>query len=151
MFKYDGTYFTNMRDGRVVAVDNDQDIEATPVNATERTGSIGQQWKVVYKDKVKDDQYGDKGELDKYFGLKVDEPFYLRSRLPMQRVIECVSAANAVLKKWASGRVAQTFYFDGISKTIKSKYWTGYSMEYYNGKNLRFTGTNSRWFQLFRW
>jgi hypothetical protein len=43
----------------------------------------------------------------KGFGFLVDEPFYFRSRLPMQRVAECVGANNIVLKKWAKGRKAQ--------------------------------------------
>jgi hypothetical protein len=34
------------------------------------------------------------------------EPFYLRSKLPMQRVAECVGANNIVLKKWYKNRKA---------------------------------------------
>jgi hypothetical protein len=86
----------------------------------------------------------------KGFGFLVDEPFYLRSRLPMQRVAECVGANNIVLKKWAKGRKAQQFRFDAVSKTIRGMYWTSYvfSME---GTNLRCRTMNSRWFQLFKW
>jgi hypothetical protein len=39
--------------------------------------------------------------------MVVDTPFYFRSRLPMQRVAECVGANNIVLKKWAKNRKAQ--------------------------------------------
>jgi hypothetical protein len=96
-----------------------------------------------------DEAYQTKG-LDKDFGFRVNERFYLRSKLPMQRVMEAVGANNVVLKKYARGRVSQQFYFDPVSKTIKSQQWRGHSMEY-SGNNLRLTGTNSRWNQLFRW
>jgi hypothetical protein len=45
--------------------------------------------------------------MSKDAGLRVLEPFYLRSKLPMQRVVECVGASNMTLKKWAKGRKAQ--------------------------------------------
>jgi hypothetical protein len=41
------------------------------------------------------------------FGMIADIPFIFRSRLPMQRVAECVGANNIVLKKYAKGRKAQ--------------------------------------------
>lgn len=39
-------------------------------------------------------------------GFRVDEEFYLRSKLPMERVAECVGANNVVLKKYTKGRKA---------------------------------------------
>jgi hypothetical protein len=83
--------------------------------------------------------------LDKDFGFRVGELFYLRSRMPMQRVMEAVGANNVVLKQWTKNRVAQQFFFDGVSKTIKSQQWKGRSMEF-SGNNLRLHPTNSRWF-----
>jgi hypothetical protein len=46
----------------------------------------------------------------------------------MQRVAECVGANNIVLKKWAKGRKAQQFRYDGVSKTIRGMYWTSYAL-----------------------
>jgi hypothetical protein len=54
-----------------------------------------------------DEAYKKKGQVDGDFGFKVDETFYFRSTLPMQRVAECVGANNVVLKKWALNRKAQ--------------------------------------------
>jgi len=92
-----------------------------------------------------DEAYNKRGTTDNEFGFIVDEPFYFRSKLPMQRVAECVGANNIVLKKWAKGRKAQQFKFDPVSKTIRGMYWTSYvfSME---GTNLRCRTMNSRWF-----
>jgi hypothetical protein len=100
---------------------------------------------IYYTDKMRDETYIKKGERDTDHNFLALEPFYFRSKLPMQRVAECVGANNIVLKKWANGRKAQQFQFDPVSKTIKGMYWTSYvfSLE---GKNLRCRTHNSRWF-----
>ena len=54
-----------------------------------------------------DEAYKKKGQTDSDFGFVVDETFFFRSRLPMQRVAECVGASNITLKKWANNRKAQ--------------------------------------------
>jgi hypothetical protein len=89
--------------------------------------------------------YIKKGQKDSEHNFIALEPFYLRSKLPMQRVAECVGANNIVLKKWANGRKAQQFQFDPVSKTIKGMYWTSYAFSL-EGKNLRCRTFNSRWF-----
>lgn len=96
-----------------------------------------------------DEAYQTKG-LDSDFGFRVNEPFYLRSKLPMQRVMEAVGANNVVIKQYYKNRIAQQFYFDPISKTVKSQQWKSYSMDM-QGSNLALRVTNSRWFQLFKW
>jgi hypothetical protein len=105
-----------------------------------------QRWRVAYLNKLTaHDAYTKKGSISKRgFGFLALEPFYLRSRLPMQRVAECVGANNIVLKKWANGRKAQQFRFDPVSKTVKGMYWTsyGFSME---GNNLRCRTLTSKW------
>lgn len=68
------------------------------------------------------------GQYDPQFGFKVGKPFYFRSRLPMRRVAEAVGANNIVLKRYVKGRTAQQFYFDAISKTLKSQQWRGRSL-----------------------
>jgi hypothetical protein len=92
-----------------------------------------------------DEAYRKKGQMSKDAGIRVDEPFYLRSKLPMQRVAECVGANNVTLKKWYKNRKAQQWKFNPQSKTINNMNWTSYvfSME---GTNLRCRSHNSRWF-----
>jgi hypothetical protein len=90
-----------------------------------------------------------KGEMSKNgTGFKVDEVFFFRSKLPMQRVAECVGANNVVLKKWAKGRKAQQWKFNPTTKTINNNYWTSYvfNME---STYLRCRSTTSKWTQLF--
>jgi hypothetical protein len=82
-----------------------------------------------------DEAYQTKG-VDKDFGFEVNQEFYFRSKMPMQRVMECVGANNVVQKRWI---------FDPISKTIRNRNWTSYvfSME---STYLRCRSMNSRWF-----
>jgi hypothetical protein len=87
--------------------------------------------------------------LYKEFGLHVNRPFYLVSRLPMKRVAECVGASNVVIKRYVKNRAAQQWFFNPVKKTIHSNHWKNYIMEIQsNGgsSNLRMTSSiNSRW------
>jgi len=83
------------------------------------------------------------------FGFYINRPFYLRSRLRMQRVAECHGANNVWLRRWRKNVTAQQYYFDNVTKTIRSQQWKNYAMEIQsNGgsANLHFTsGITSRW------
>ena len=54
------------------------------------------------------------------FGFKINEPFFIVSRMPMKRVAEAVGASNIVLKTLVRTRKAQQFRFDQVTKTVKS-------------------------------
>jgi hypothetical protein len=147
MFKYKGEKLVNLGpNGRVVTVKDNKDVEGQAVHVEKRNGSWSQRWRIVYAGKLTgSDAYTKKGSMSKRgFGFRALEPFYLRSKMPMNRVAECVGANNIVLKKYAKGRKAQQFQFDPVSKTIKGMYWTsyGFSME---GQNLRCRTLSSKW------
>jgi len=87
--------------------------------------------------------------VNKDFGMSINRPFYLRSRMPMQRVVECWGANNIILSDYVKGRLGQQFYFDQVSKTIKSQQWKDRSITISgNGRSFSvyMTTTNSRWF-----
>jgi len=120
-----------------------------------KTGKIEQLWDLIYKNPAMNipdapKTGGPLKEVNSDSGFRVNRRFYLRSRLPMQRVMEAVGANNVVIKKWYKNRVAQQFFYDGASKTLKSQQWKSHSMDMH-GNNLRFATTNSKWFQLFKW
>ena len=135
-----------MWDNRVLDVYQGKDSEAQKVVVYKRHGGRNQKWRIQYVDEAKKPQ---KGGLVGDFGFHANRPFYFRSRLPMQRVMECIGANNIVLKRWVKNRTAQQFYFDPVSKTIRSQQWKNYAVEIQsNGgsANLRATSTiNSRW------
>jgi hypothetical protein len=47
----------------------------------------------------------------------------------MKRVIETIGHNNMVIKRYVKGRTAQQFYFDGVSKTVRSQQWKNYAIE----------------------
>jgi hypothetical protein len=83
------------------------------------------------------------------FGFHVNRPFYFVSRMPMHRVAEAVGANNVQIRRYVKGRLGQQFFFDAVSKTIRSQQWKNYAIEIQsNGgsTNVRMTsGINSRW------
>jgi len=100
-----------------------------------------QNWKIVYTDgKAKEATSG----LDKEHGLHINRPFYIRSRMPMQRVMEAIGASNVTLKKYYKNRLAQQWRFDRVTNTIKNQQWKNYSLEK-TGGNLTVRTTTSRW------
>jgi hypothetical protein len=82
-------------------------------------------------------------------GFHVNRPFYLVSRLPMHRVAEAVGANNMAIKRYRKNVLGQQFFFDAVSKTVRSQQWKNYAIEIQsNGgsANVRMTSTiNSRW------
>jgi hypothetical protein len=59
--------------------------------------------------------------MSEEFGFHINRPFYIVSQLPMNRVAEAVGASDVRLKRWVKGRSAQQFFFDGVSKTLRSQ------------------------------
>jgi hypothetical protein len=99
----------------------------------------------MYVDKAK--PVPSKG-FDNEFGFHINRPFYMVSRLPMNRVSECVGANNVNLKRWRKNVKGQQWYFDSVTKTIKNNQWKSHSLDIQsNGgsSNIRCTTTNSRW------
>jgi hypothetical protein len=122
-----------------VLKEGQRDLPATIAVANQR-------WKVVYVDAA--DKVETEG-LNNEFGLYVNRPFYIRSRLPMKRIAECQGASNVFLKRWRKNVAAQQWVFDPVRKVIRSNYWKNYIMQIPgNGaqNELRMTATiNSRW------
>jgi len=90
----------------VISVSGQKDTEAQPVHALNRLGgrNKSQVWRVIYTDKMGDESIQKKGKRDTDYNFRVLEPFYLRSRLPMQRVMEAVGANNVVIKRWVKNK-----------------------------------------------
>jgi len=45
--------------------------------------------------------------VNKDFGFHVNRPFYIISKLPFERVIECHGANNVWMKRWRNNARAQ--------------------------------------------
>lgn len=121
-----GMWWTNFqyKDELLVNTKNGKAIDASPearegfqVYVANKSGQVQQQWKIVYIDQAP--KYATEG-FNEEFGFHINRPFYIRSRLPLKRVAECVGANNVVLRRWRANVAAQQWYFDGTSKTVKS-------------------------------
>lgn len=88
------------------------------------------------------------------YQIHLARPFYIRSRLPMQRVLEVVGGRNVVIKTIDRKNDRQLFFLDPSSKTIKSVAYKEKSFDIQHGggsTNLQVWATNARWFQLFKY
>jgi len=67
----------------------------------------------------------------------------------MKRIAECIGASQVTLKRWRKNVAAQQWFFEPVSKTIRSNYWKNYIMHIpgNGGQNeLRMTSSiTSRW------
>jgi hypothetical protein len=79
---------------------------------------MNQQWTIVYVDEYSEPK---KGELNEQFGLYVQRDFYVVSQLGENRYLDLINNRNMVIKT-PNGRKTQTWYFDQVSKTIKTRY-----------------------------
>jgi hypothetical protein len=147
LFKWDksGTFY-NVKNLKVLDVAGGKDEEATNVQVWKKNGSKAQNWKLTYvKDAAKIQTKG----LNKNFGIEIERPFFLVSKLWMNRVVECVGASNLVLKTLKTTNKGQQFFLDDKTQTIQSFQWKGRAITIQsNGRsnNLYMTTANARWF-----
>jgi hypothetical protein len=113
----------------VFDVESAKDIEAQKVIMWKQHNGLNQKWRIVYTDTVDVAKTG----LNKDFGFYVNKPFYIRSRLPSKRMVECVGR-DAYQMRWRSGNTGQQWIFDPVTKTIKNN----------KQKNLSLMITNQR-------
>jgi hypothetical protein len=147
IFTYRDEHFCNIQDqNRCIDVSGGKDEEGREVIVWKKHGGANQRWKVIYQDEAEKVQ--EKG-LNENFGWHCNRPFYMVSRLPLKKVAEMVGASNIALKRFVKGRLAQQFWFDCTSKTIKSQQWKNYCLTIPSngGSNeLKATsGCSSRW------
>ena len=111
---------------------------------------LNQQWDIVYADEYPEEPK--KGELNKDFGLYVERPFYVVSKLSSHRYLDLINNRNMVIKT-PNGRNTQVWFFDQKSLTIKTQLnkqsWDIQSSGKTN--NMQIWSTNSNWWQLFKY
>jgi hypothetical protein len=138
----DGHYITNEK-GTVMTVqgsDNENDLIITEP----RKDKVSQRFRVVYVDEYEEEPK--KGELNKKFGLIVEEDFYIVSMLPSGRYLEVPDNRNMMIKT-RNGRRQQVWYFHQQSLTIRSRINNQSFDITGSGKsnNMQIYNTNSKW------
>lgn len=61
--------------------------------------------------------------MNKDFGFEINRPFYIRSRMSMNRFIAYKGNSSLGIKSWVDGDKDFKWVFDGTTKTIKTLYW----------------------------
>jgi hypothetical protein len=141
----------NVKNKHVLDVSGNRDVEGQNIITYRKHNGLNQRWVILHLDEKKAEPTSG---LDDDFGFYRNRPFYIVSRLPKRRVVEVVGGRNLQIKTKNRKRQSQLFYFDHLTKTIKSKQYTGKSFDIQSaGKsnNLQVWTTNSRWFQLFEY
>jgi hypothetical protein len=143
MWRYEAPYVVNHR-GKVLDTDGQQDTEGRHISAWKKDGKLSQQWDIVYLDEWTGEP--GKGEINADLGFYVQRPFYIVSELSSHRYLDLINNRNMVIKT-RNGRNTQTWWFDQVSLTVKTKLnnqsWDITS----SGKSSNFQvySTNSNW------
>lgn len=134
----------NVKDQKVLDVTGNRDTEGNNVIVWKRHNGLNQRWKIMYLDEMKPEPT--KG-MDQDSGLYRNRPFYMVSRLPAHRVAT-VAGRNLTITKKKDGNESQLFYFDHLTRTIKSKQYKGRSVDIQSsgrGRSVQIYNTNARW------
>jgi len=93
-FKFEGGLFVNVQNKKVFDAQDGKDAEGQYVTLLDKTGKASQKWSVVYSDEVKVQTKG----VNKEFGWEINRPFYIVSKMWMNRVITVTGGSNLVIK-----------------------------------------------------
>lgn len=135
IFKYSGQNIVNVKDGRVLDVQGGKDKEGQDVFVWKKHNGLNQRWKILYLDEKQEEPT--KG-LDEDSGLYRNRPFYIVSRLPAKRAIT-VHSNRLVIRKMKRDDQSQLFFFDHLTRTIKSQQFKAKSIDIQSsgrGRNL---------------
>jgi hypothetical protein len=144
MWRMKGAFVTNEK-SKVFDIQGGVDAENRNIIAYNRHSKINQQWDVIYADEWKGEPT--KGQLNKRFGLYVERPFYIISRMGKGRYLDLINNRNMVIKT-RNGRKTQIWWFDQKTLTIKTKL-NSQSFDIKNsGKTneMQVWSTSSNWF-----
>jgi len=122
-----------------------KDHEGNNVMMHGRNNGTHQKWKILYLDEK--DSEPTTG-LDEDSGLYRNRPFYLISRLPKHRALTVQHGRYLRISDKVKDNASQIFYFDHLTRTVKSKAFTAKSISIPNrGRNnqLDMETTNARW------
>jgi hypothetical protein len=153
MWRLKDKHYLTSEKGKVFSVDGGLDNEQRNIVVEQRNDKVHQRWRVVYVDEYEEEPT--KGQMNKKFGVRVDEDFYVISALgPTHRYLDAINnnPSDLVIKS-RNIRRTQVWYFHQKSLTFRTKY----NNQSFNIKNsgksddMQIYYTNSKWFQIFRY
>jgi hypothetical protein len=117
MWRNESPFIVNER-GKMIDIQGNVDGEGKHLVVVAKNNKLSQQWDIIYADEYPEEP--GKGELNEKFGLYVERPFYIVTRLASHRYLDLIGNRNMVIKT-PNGRNTQVWWFDQKSLTIKTK------------------------------
>lgn len=106
-------------------VNGGADKEGNDVIVWTKHNGLNQRWKIIYLDEKADEPTTG---IDQDSGLYRNRPFYVISRLAKHRALTVKHGHQLRIAKKVKDAPSQLFYFDHLTRTIKSKQYTGKSI-----------------------
>jgi len=131
---------------KILNVEGAKDVEGTYVRSDAKKDTDSFKWAIRYIDKMNATRT--KG-FNKDRGLHINRPFYIQSKLWLERVISVYSSKNLVIQT-RKDKDHQRFFYDQASKTIKNVQFKDLSVDI-RGGNAYVYKTDSRWYQLWKY
>ena len=145
LFRFQGNMLVNDK-GKVMTIVGDSDTENRNIGVYNKNGKVGQTWDIIYADEMPAELK--KGDLNKDWGMIIEEPFHVISNLPAGRYLDIPVGRNMVIKT-RNGFPSQEWYFHQQSRTIRNMKNKGWSWDIQNAgrsSNMQAYNTNSGWF-----
>jgi hypothetical protein len=96
----DGQHIVNVKNKKCFDVKGGKDAEGQTIWVWRKHNGLNQRWRIVYLDKKDDDRT--KG-MNKDFGMEINRPFFLQSRMPRKRVVR-TNSNNVTIQTIAVNR-----------------------------------------------
>lgn len=144
-----GEFLTNTK-GTVLQVHASRDNENERVDFGKKTGKTAQKWKIAYVDEQKKPLR--KGDLNEQWGFRIGTSFHIQTAMASRRLLQTIG--YDVQLKSRNGFKTQLFYFDNLTKSIRSRANHNYAMHIQNNgsaANLECRHFANKWWNRFKY
>lgn len=122
-FHKDG-FITFKVNGQVMSIQDGKDFDGGHVQLQKKTGAKYQKWSITYVDGAKLKQPKGKWAFDAKYQFYVQRPFRVITMMKSNRVLSVVGGRNVVIQN-RSAKNTQVWFYDGLSKTVRSQAFKG--------------------------
>lgn len=145
MFKFTGNYFVNIK-GKTLSINKDTHMDILqfiPKNKSKFNG-LNQKWSLKYMDELP--KPPKKGDWCSEYGFHHMRDFHLVSALPAGRYLDYIGTQTVI--KVPNGRSTQTWYFDWVTRSVRSRATTAKGLHLQSNGNANqviISGVTSQW------
>jgi hypothetical protein len=143
-FVYNGEHIISPRNGLALETMRNDDIEYYETFAKKKDiREVAQRWEIIYVD---DAPKMPTQFLNKEFGFYINRPFIFVSWMNNRKSLEMQQQKSLLINSKDFNNIAQQFYFDQTTKTVKSVLYRDLSISLNTGNdNAELQTTNAQW------